>query len=126
MPTTSGVCLVGPETCSVAKLGKEQLGVVVGDEGVAEGDPRYNRRHDAAVGAREVREEPVTHYGHDPGHLVDDVLGLDIHDAPQRVGVLEIDDEAQDSLEACVATESGHRLGHPGVVFLLLVGAERL
>ena len=31
VPTTSGVCLIGPETCGVAKLGIEQVGIVVRD-----------------------------------------------------------------------------------------------
>ena len=52
---------------------------------MAERDSGHNRGHDTTIGAREVHEEPVTHDRHNPSHLMDDMLGLDIDDAPKRV-----------------------------------------
>ena len=118
--------MIGLDASGVAKFRQEQVRVVVWDKGVAEGDPCHDRRHNPAVGAREVREEPISHDGQDPDHLMDDVFGLDIHHAPQRVVVLELNDEAQDGLKACAPIESGDRLGHPTVIFLLLVDPEAL
>ena len=69
-----------------------------------------------AIGPGKCGEEPITHDRHDPGHLVNDVLGLDVDDAPQRVGVLELDDEAQHGVEPSVSFEPGDGLGDPGVV----------
>ena len=78
------------------------------------------------VRAREVREEPIAHDRQHPGHLVHDVLGLDVDQAPERVGVLELHDEAQHGLEARFALEPATAVGDPVVVLPLLVPAERL
>jgi hypothetical protein len=116
----------GLEARGVPQLGVEEGGVIVGEERVAERDSGHDRGHNRTIGAREVHKEPVMHDRHDPGHLMDDMLGLDIDDAPERVSVLEIHDEAQHRLEPSVAFEPGDGLGDPGVVALLLVAAEGL
>ena len=126
VPTTGRTRVGGLEACGVPQLGIEEGGIVVGDEGVAQRYSGDDRGHDTTIGAREMGEEPVTHDRHDPGHLMDDVLGLDIDDASERVGVLELHDEAQHGLEPVVSFEPGDSLGDPGVVALLLVEAEGL
>lgn len=108
------------------QLGIEEGGVIVRNERVAERYSGHDRGHNTTIGAREVREEPVTHDRHDPSHLMDHVLGLDIDDPSKRVGVLELDDEAQYRLEPSVPFESGDGLSDPSVIALLLIAAEDL
>ena len=116
----------GLEAGGVPELGVEEGGVVVGDERVAERDPCHDRSDHRTVGSGEVRQEPVAHNRHDPSHLMNDVLGLDIDDPSERVGVLELDDKTQHRLEPGVSFKPDHRLRDPCVIALLLVAAEGL
>jgi len=67
----------------VAQLGVEQVGVVVGNEGVAQSDAGHDIGDDEAIRSAEMRQEALSHDGHDPVHLVNDMLRLDVHDPSQ-------------------------------------------
>ncbi len=75
VPATGRTRVDGLEAGSVAQLGVEEGGVVVGDQRMAQRDPGHDRGHDTTIGAQEVGEEPIMHGRHDSSHLMDDVLG---------------------------------------------------